>query len=128
MKRSLFFLLTATFICACSQATVVWKDNAYRYLADYKVNFLAGKEGTTEPHFLKAQREITSGNDLNLLEIAYLTKYALHTACLESFNSADFAKVYRLEPNPSNMAYCHFLKGNFLAVDANLLPSRYAGI
>ncbi len=106
----------------------VWKENAYRQLDEYKNSFLTGKEASTEPHFVKARREIAAGNDLNLLSVAYLTQYALHTASLESFDSSDFAKLYRLEPNPAGMAYCHFLKGNFSAVDVKLLPSRYAGI
>ncbi len=87
------------------------------HLDDYKTSFLTGKEESTEPHFIKARREIAASNDLGLLTIAYLTKYALHTASLESFDSSEFAKLYKLEPNPSDMAYCHLLKGNFTAVD-----------
>jgi len=116
-------------ICACSSAPVPpWKDKASRHLEDYKINFLSGKEDAAEPHFLKARREIAAANDVNLLAIAYLTKYALHTASLESFDSSDFAKLHRLDPNPANMAYCHFLKGNFSAVDLEILPARYAGV
>jgi hypothetical protein len=131
MKKSILSLIAALVICACCQASLpvsVWKDNAYRYLEDYKGNFLAGKEDATEPHFFKAKREITAGNDLTLLAIAYLTKYALHTACLEKFDTGDFARIYHQEPNPANMAYCNFLKGNFSAVDLNLLSPRYTGI
>ena len=97
-------------------------------MEDYKTSFLTGREESTEPHFIKARREIAAGNDLSLLTIAYLTKYALHTASLESFDASEFAKLYRLEPNPSDMAYCHFLKGNFTAVDIKVLPARYAGV
>lgn len=129
MKKLLSFILVLL-ICACGSSTPapVWKENAYRQLEDYKTSFLTGKEASTEPHFVKARREIAAGNDLTLLSIAYLTQYALHTASLESFDSSDFAKLYRLEPNPADMAYCHFLKGNFGAVDSKLLPSRYAGL
>ncbi len=129
MKKLLSYILVLL-ICACGASTPapVWKENAYRQLDEYKTSFLTGKEASTEPHFVKAKREIAAGNDLNLLSIAYLTQYALHTASLESFDSSDFAKLYRLEPNPADMAYCHFLKGNFSAVDVKLLPSRYAGV
>jgi len=129
MKKLSSFILVLL-ICACGASTPapVWKENAYRQLDEYKTSFLTGKEASTEPHFAKARREIAAGNDLNLLSVAYLTQYALHTASLESFDSSDFAKVYRLEPNPADMAYCHFLKGNFSAVDAKLLPSRYVGV
>jgi len=128
--KKLSSLILVLLICACGASTQapVWKENAYRQLDEYKTSFLTGKEASTEPHFVKARREIAAGNDLSLLSVAYLTQYALHTASLESFDSSDFAKLYRLEPNPADMAYCHFLKGNFSAVDAKLLPSRYAGV
>jgi len=129
MKKLLLFLFVM-FLSACGStlSTPAWQNNASAFLEDYKINFLSGKEAAGEPHFFKARREIASGNDLNLLTIAYLTKYALHAASLESFDTADFARLYRLEPNPANMAYCHFLKGNFSAVDAQVFPPLYAGV
>jgi hypothetical protein len=127
--KKLFPLMMVVLICACSSVTVpVWKDKAYRHLEDYKINFLDGKEDATEFHFIKARREIAASNDLNLLTIAYLTKYALHTASLESFDASEFVKLYRLEPKAADMAYCHFLKGNFNAVDLTVLPARYTGV
>jgi len=128
--KKLLLIIFALFICACWSAKPipVWKDKAYMHLDDYKTSFLAGKEESTEPHFIKARREIAASNDLGLLTIAYLTKYALHTASLENFDTSDFAKLYKLEPNPSDMAYCHLLKGNFTAVDMKVLPYRYAGV
>lgn len=127
-KLYLFLIVTCLMACASTFQTPAWKNNASSYLEDYKVSFLTGKEDKSEPHFFKARREIASGNDLNLLATAYLTKYALHAASLESFDTADFARLYRLEPNPANMAYCHFLKGNFIAVDSKVFPSRYAAV
>ncbi|MRR15701.1 MAG: hypothetical protein EG826_04505 [Deltaproteobacteria bacterium] len=129
MKKLLSFI-AVLLVCACAATTPapVWKENAYRQLDEYKTSFLTGKEASTEPHFAKARREIAAGNDLKLLSVAYLTQYALHTAALEGFDAGDFARLYRLEPNPADMAYCHFLKGNFSAVDAGLLPPRYAGV
>lgn len=126
-------LLALTFVlfvwsCGFTTPVPVWKENAHRQLDEYKASFLSGREASTEPHFARARREIASGNDIGLLAIAYLTKYALHTASLESFDASEFAKLYRLEPHPSDMAYCHFLKGNFNAVDIKALPARYAGV
>ena len=128
--KKLLSLALALLICACGTVTPVpaWKENAYRHLDDYKTSFLTGREESTEPHFVKARREMAAGNDLSILTIAYLTKYSLHTASLESFDSSEFAKLYGLEPNAVDMAYCHFLKGNFSAVDARALPSRYTGV
>ena len=128
--KKLLFLTLAFVICACGSAVPVpeWKDNASRQLDIYKNSFLSGREESTEPHFVKAGREIAAGNDLNLLAIAYLTKYALHTASLESFDDSEFQRLSRLEPNTVNRAYCDFLKGNFSAVDMKALPSSYTGV
>jgi hypothetical protein len=129
MKKTLpvmFVLL----ICACGSLMPVpdWKDKAGRYLEEYTTAFLTGRELSTDPHFVKATREIAAGNDLRLLAIAYLTKYALHTASLERFDDSEFLKIERLEPDAADMAYCRFLQGNFADVDAAALPSRYAGV
>jgi hypothetical protein len=128
--KKLPFLIVVLLICACGGAgqIPVWKEKGYSQLDEYKNSFLTGSEESTEPHFLKATREIAAGNDLGLLTVAYLTKYALHTASLEPFDASEFAKLYRLEPHPADMAYCHFLKGNFSAVDAKELPARYARV
>lgn len=128
--KKLPFLIVVLLICACGGAgqIPVWKEKGYSQLDEYKNSFLTGSEESTEPHFLKATREIAAGNDLGLLTVAYLTKYALHTASLEPFDASEFAKLYRLEPHPADMAYCHFLKGNFSAVDPKELPARYAGV
>ena len=77
---------------------------------------------------MKATREIAAGNDLRLLAVAYLTKYALHTASLERFDDSGFLKIERLEPDEADMAYCRFLRGNFAAVNTGALPARYAGL
>ncbi|MDD3248936.1 MAG: hypothetical protein PHF23_00985 [Smithellaceae bacterium] len=128
--KKLLYVIVALLICACGGAGQIpaWKEKGCSQLDEYKNSFLTGREASTEPHFEKARKEIAAGNDLGLLTIAYLTKYALHTASLEPFDASEFAKLYRLEPHPGDMAYCHFLKGNFSAVDAKALPARYAGV
>jgi hypothetical protein len=127
--KKIITIFSVMFLFACGSNSVPdWKDRGFTQLENYKTHFLSGKEDTVEPHFIKARREIASSNDLNLLAVAYLTKYALHTASLEHFDAADFARLQRLAPNPSNMAYCHFLKGNFSATDATALPARYTGV
>jgi hypothetical protein len=130
MRKYLFLLFIFLLLSACGRSAPLpgWQENGYRQLENYKTYFLSGREDSSEPHFLKALREIAAGNDMNLLSLAYLTKYGLHAAALESFDTADFARLYRQAPIPANMAYCHFLKGNFTAVDPSLLSARYAGV
>jgi hypothetical protein len=127
--RKYLILILLVFICACglTQQLPDRKDTAFRNFENYKTNFLNGKEGVSEPHFNKAKQALSDGNDLNLLAKIYLTKYALHTAALEDFDDSEFVRINKLQPIASNFAYYNFLKGNFTAVEDNLLPSNYSG-
>jgi hypothetical protein len=127
--RKILIAAIVIFICSCgsnSKQVVDWKGDAFRQLENYKVNFLAGKEDASEPHFDKARKAVSGGNDLNFLARIYLNKYALHTAALEDFDDSEFVRINKLHPIASNLAYYNFLKGNFAAVDDNLLPSQYS--
>jgi len=124
--KKYFVISILFFLYACgSQPVPQWKDTAYRQLTDYKANFLADKEDETEPHFVKAKKAISSSNDLNLLAVLYLTKYALHTAALENFDDNDFIRINKLQPNEANQSYSDFLKGNFSFLDKSKLPANY---
>jgi hypothetical protein len=128
--RKILFILLLVFFCACGSSSnqiPQWKDTASTQLENYKKNFLMDKEDATEPHFAKAKKAVTGSNDLNLLAIAYLTKYALHTAALEDFDDSEFIRINKLHPIASNSAYYNFLKGNFTVVEDSLLPSNYSG-
>ena len=129
MKTFMIFVIVFV-VVACGPATPTpkWKENAYEQLELYKTGFLTGKEGSGGPHFTKSKREMASGNDLQLLSVAYLTKYALHVACLESFDPSEMTQIARIEPEAYDAAYLHFLKGDFRVVDARRLPVRYAGV
>src|SRR4030042_3489284 len=130
MRKSLLTGLLI-FICACGATTSQipeWKDTASRQLESYKKSFLTGKESAADAHFNRAKNAIASSNNLNLLAKAYLTKYALHTAILEDFDDGEFVRMNKLQPVASNFAYYNFLKGNFSAVDDNLLPSQYSSL
>jgi hypothetical protein len=116
------------FVCACVATTSQipeWKDTASHQLDSYKKNFLTDKEGAADVHFNRAKTAIASGNNLNLLAKAYLTKYALHTAVLEDFDGSDFIRINKLHPVAANFAYYNFLKGKFSVPEDNLLPPQY---
>jgi hypothetical protein len=123
--RKLFIIAMLFLFCACGSHPIPqWKDTASRQLESYKINFLADKEDATEPHFVKAKKAISSNNDLNLLAVLYLTKYALHTAALEDFDDSDFIRIDKLQTNTVNRAYFDLLKGNFARLNAGALPSN----
>jgi hypothetical protein len=125
--RKLFIISLLFFFCACgSQPISPWKDTAFHQLESYKMNFLNDKEDATEPHFVQAKKAISSNNDLSLLAVLYLTKYALQTAALEDFDESDFIRIDRLQSNTANRAYFDLLKGNFAGVQAAALPPDYS--
>jgi hypothetical protein len=128
MKK--YFIIVMLFLLgACSSQPIPqWKDTSSRQIESYKVNFLTDKEDATEPHFAKAKKAISSNNDLNLLAVVYLTKYALHTAALEEFDDSDFLRIDKLQPTTANRTYYNFLKGNFAAIDSGMLQSPYSRI
>ncbi|HEX7416330.1 MAG TPA: hypothetical protein VF305_04025, partial [Smithellaceae bacterium] len=122
--RKILFILLLVFFCACGSSSnqiPQWKDTASTQLENYKKNFLMDKEDAIEPHFAKAKKAVAGSNDLNLFAIAYLTKYALHTAALEDFDDSEFIRIDKLQSIASNSAYYNFLKGNFAVVKDNLL-------
>ncbi len=124
--RKLPVIVILFLICSCGSKQIPeWKDTSARQLENYKYYFLTDRESTSEPHFIKAKNAIARSNDLNFLGIAYLTRYALHVSILEDFDDTDFLNINKLQPNPKNLSYYNFIKGNFHAVDYYLLPAHY---
>ena len=125
--RKLFVILLIFLICSCGTKQISeWKDTSSKQLESYKHYFLTGKEGTSEPHFVKAKKAIARSNDLNLLGTAYLTKYGLHISVLEDFDDTDFLRINALQPDAKNFSYYNLIKGNFLAAYDSLLPAHYS--
>ena len=125
--RKIFFIVMLFLICACGSKQIPeWKDTSARQLENYKYYFLTDKEGTSEPHFVKAKKAIARSNDLNLLGTVYLTRYALHVSIVENFDDTDFLRINKLQPNAKNFSYYNFIKGNFHTADYNLLPAHYS--
>ena len=124
--RKLPFILILFLICACGSKQIPeWKDTSARQLENYKYYFLTDKESASEPHFDKAKKAIARSNDLNLLGIVYLTKYALYVSIVEDFDDTDFLRINKLQHNAKNFSYYNFIKGNFHAADYSLLPAHY---
>lgn len=128
MKILPVVLMLALLISCATNSPPAWKTKSYRHLEDYKTQFLSGNTGSAEAHYAKALREASAGNDLAILSVVYLTRYALFVASLEDFVSADFEKIQTLEPNEANGAYLLFLKGEFSKINDAALPARYRGV
>ena len=124
-KYLILFLLLFIYACSSSQPIPQWQDTASRQLENYKIDFLTDKEGTDEPHFIKARNAVASNNDLQLLAKVYLIQYALHTAVLEDFDDSDFLRIDKLEPSSANRAYYDLLKGNISQVNESKLQPTY---
>jgi hypothetical protein len=126
MKKVLYFLACFLLLAGCSTKAVPdWIKTSHNQLESYKKHLLQGRDRLAEISFQKAVSEIKSGGDLRLLQIAYLTRYALQAAVIESFDDQDYRKLEAIEPHPENIHFHTFLKGAFDRVDEQFLPPQY---
>ena len=131
-KISIMVLLPVTLLmillmsCSGSQPIPDWTYASFNQMEDFKKDYLEGKAGIADLHFEHAVDEIKKSGDLNLLAKAYLNRYAVQVALLESFRDDAFLKIQTAEPDPANAVFYAFLRGNFSQTDNNLLPPQYA--
>jgi len=126
MKKVWCVLICFLFLWGCSgKAVPDWTKVSYNQLESYKKNYLQNKLYLAEINFKKAVEEIKSSGDFDLLEKAYLTKYALHTAVLDEFDDHDYRNLEAIEPHLQNIHFHAFLKGDFNQVDEKHLPNQY---
>ena len=126
MKKVLYFLACFLLLAGCSTKAVPdWIKTSHNQLESYKKHFLQGRDRLAEISFQKTVSEIKSGGDLRLLQIAYLTRYALQAAVLESFDDQDYRKLETVEPHPENISFHAFLQGAFDRVDEQSPPLQY---
>jgi len=128
MKGLLPVMLLMVFLISCGGSPPIpdWTYVSFNQMEDFKKAYLEGKAGIADLHFQRAVEEIKKSGDLNLLAKAYLNRYAVQTALLESFRDEDFLKIQAVEPDPANAGFYAFLKGNFSQTDRNLLPPQYS--
>src|SRR5512137_736782 len=99
MKR-LFLLIIFCLIVSCgSQSVPDWKNTGFNQLESYKKNALIGKELIAESNFKKAADEIKRSGDLDTLAKAYMTKFGVHAALLESFRDDEYLEIEDISPN-----------------------------
>jgi hypothetical protein len=127
LRSMLLVMLLIILLMSCggSQTIPDWSYVSFNQMEDFKKAYLEGKEGIADLHFQRAVAEIKKSGDLNLLAKAYLNRYAVQVALLESFRDDDFLKIQAAEPNGANGAFYAFLKGDFSQSDSNLLPPQY---
>jgi hypothetical protein len=125
--KKVFYLLACFFLLAgCSAKSVPdWIKTSHNQLESFKKHYLRGSDRLAEIDFQKTVSEIKSGGDLQLLQIAYLTRYALMVAVLESFDDKDYRKLEAVEPHSENISFHAFLQGAFDRVDEQYLPPQY---
>jgi hypothetical protein len=128
MKGLLSAVLLMLFLMSCggSQPIPDWTYVSFNQMEDFKKAYLEGKAEIADLHFQRALAEIKKSGDLDLLAKAYLNRYAVQAALLESFRDDDFLKIQAAEPNPVNAGFYSFLKGNFSQADRELLPPQYS--
>lgn len=126
MKKILLLAVCLLMLAGCGTKTIPdWIKTSHAHLENYKNNFLLGRDRHAEINFRKAVAEIKTSGDLKLLQMAYLTSYALQTAVLDSFDDADYRQAAAVEEHPENSNYLAFLKGDFALLDDKSLPPQY---
>jgi len=126
MKKILYLLAALILLAGCgAKATPEWIKTSHHQLEIYKKQFLQGRDRLAEISFQKSVKEIKSAGDFNLLQIAYLTRYAVQTAALETFDDQDYRKLETLASYPENRHFHAFLKGAFDRVDESALALQY---
>jgi hypothetical protein len=126
MKKIFYLLACFVLIAGCSARSVpAWIKTSHNQLESFKKHYLQGRNHRAEISFKKAIDEIKFSGDLRLLQIAYLTRYALHTAVLESFDDQDYRKQASVEPHPEHIHFHTFLLGAFDRVDEQFLSPQY---
>ena len=129
MKKILWILIGCFFLGGCgSKPAPEWISASFNQLESYKKNYLRGKERIAELNFRKAIEEIKTSGDIQIMEKAYLTKYAVETAALETFDDREYLRLEALQQTPEYTHFYHFLKGSFAKVDVNGLPPQYRGV
>jgi len=125
--KKVFYLLACFFLLAGCSAKAVpdWIKTGQNQMESYKKHYLQGQDRLAEISFEKSVSEIKSGGDLRLLQIVYLSRYALQVAVLESFDDQDYRKLEAVEPHSENISFHAFLQGSFDRVDEQYLPPQY---
>lgn len=126
MKKVFYLLVCFVLLAGCSAKAVPdWIKTSHNQLESYKKHYLQGGDHLAETNFLKAIEAIKSSGDLHLLQIAYLTRYAVQTSVLEGFDDLDYRRLEAIEPHPENIHFHAFLQGAFDRVDEQYLPPQY---
>jgi hypothetical protein len=129
MKKTLTLFLCCLLLAGCSSKRIPdWTYAGYNQLEDFKKAYLAGDDKIAALHFTKATEEIKKSGNPDILATAYLIKYAVQTAALETVDDSMYLKIAAVQSTPENSAFYHFLKGNFDQVESQVLPEQYGRI
>lgn len=126
MKKILMLLPVCLLLAGCSSKHIPdWIHAGHNQMEDFKKDYLEGNDKPATLHFIKATEEIKKSGDPDVLARAYLTKYALQTAVLESIDDSVYLKIAAVQSAPENSNFFNFLKGNFDQVESRFLPEQY---
>ncbi len=126
MKKVFYLLACFLLLAGCSAKAVPdWIKTSHNQLESFKKYYLQGRDHLAETSFFKAIEAIKSTGDLHLLQIAYLTRYAVQRSVLEGFDDLEYLRLAAVEPHSENVHFHAFLKGAFNRVDEQTLPQQY---
>jgi hypothetical protein len=126
MKKALYLLACLVLFAGCGGKPVPeWTKTSHNQLDSFKKQYLQGRDQLAESSFSDAIAAVKSSGDLHLLQIAYLTRYAVQSSVLEDFDDLDYLRLAAVEPHAGNVHFHAFLKGAFDRMDEGSLPRQY---
>lgn len=126
MKKIFCVLTCIALLSGCgAKAVPEWMKTGRNEMENFKKLYLQGRDRLAEISFEKALAEIKSSGDLELLQIAYLTRYAVQISALEDFEDTEYLRLAAVEPQAGNASFHAFLRGAFDRVDNQALPRQY---
>ena len=119
----------ALLLLACANQPVPpsWQANAFAALKDYTSAYLSGNTRLADFELARAKTEISSTGRADLMARAELTRCAVRVASLELDNCAAYQPLTQ-DAGPTERAYAAFLTGQWIGLDAALLPAHHRAL
>ncbi|MEW5908770.1 MAG: hypothetical protein AB1659_03120 [Thermodesulfobacteriota bacterium] len=124
MKRILILILFLFNACAGSGTYPEWKIRSKDSLERFQHLFLQGNDRLAGSEFEKAGSEIAKTGNLKIAAQAGLVRCAMRVASLDFAPCTDFVR-FEKEVGAEEIAYFHFIEGNWDQADLRRLPDQY---
>ncbi len=128
MKTTLMALcVTLLSACASKPTPPDWQANAFAALNSYSSAYLEGNTRVANLEFARAKAEVSRTGRPDLMARLELARCAAQVASLV-FEPCTGYLALAADAKPPEQAYAAFLSGQWIGLDAKLLPVTYQGL